>query len=155
YYYSAFFSRRAKAFDIEAMAGGKDRIQIAIRDLQNKVQMKTSTNKDQDVLNCLQLVLEASARGVKFKQIDINNSAAYDFIVNKEDNSLLIPFSALDSLGGATAESIVEERNKKPFTSKKDVLNRTKINSTQLDKLDELGAFGDLADDEDNSFGLF
>ena len=155
YYYSAFFSRRAKAFDIEAMAGGKERIALAIRDLQNKVQMKTATNKDQDVLNCLQLALEASARGVKFKQIDINSSAAYDFLVSSEDNSLLIPFSALDTLGGATAESIVAERERRPFASKRDVLNRTKINSSQLDKLSELGSLGDLPDDEDNSFGLF
>ena len=154
YYYSAFFSRRAKAFDIEAMAGGKDRINLAIKDIQNKIKLKTATNKDNDVLPCLQLALEASARGVKFKQIDINTSAAYDFIVSKEDNSLLIPFSALNSLGGATAESIVEERNKKPFTSKKDVLNRTKINSTQLDKLEELGSLGDLPK-EDNIFNLF
>ena len=155
YYYSAFFSRRAKAFDIEAMAGGKDAILQAIKDIQVKIQTKSATNKDTDVLNCLQLALEASARGVKFKQIDIKSSAAYDFIVNKEDNSLLIPFSALDSLGGATAESIVEARSEKEFTSKRDVLRRTKINATQLDKLSDLGSFEGLADEDTDSYGLF
>ena len=155
YYYSGFFSRRAKAFDIEAMANGKGAIMAAIKELQAKVKMKTATNKDTDTLNCLQLALEAAARGVRFKQIDIEKSAAYDFVVDKEDNSLLIPFSALDSLGGATAESIVEEREKKPFTSKKDVLKRTKINATQLDKLDELGSFGNLPEEDSTSYGLF
>ena len=155
YYYSGFFSRRAKAFDIEAMANGKGAILAAIKEIQAKVKMKSASNKDTDTLNCLQLALEASARGVKFKQIDIQKSAAYDFLVDKDDNSLLIPFSALDTLGGATAESIVEEREKKPFTSKKDILKRTKINATQLDKLDELGSFGDLPDDDSAHYGLF
>ena len=155
YYYSAFFSRRAKAFDIEAMAGGKVNIELAIRDLQAKVQAKTATNKDLDTLNCLQLALEAVARGVRFKQIDIHTSAAYDFLVDVNENSLLIPFSALDTLGGATAESIVEERNKKMFTSKADVLKRTKINATQVGKLDELGSFGDLPSEDSKNYGLF
>ena len=154
YYYSAFFSRRAKAFDIEAMAGGKETILQTIKELQAKVELKTATNKDLDVINCLQLALEAAARGVRFKQIDIYKSAAYDFLVDKEDNSLLLPFSSLDSLGGATAESIVQAREERMFTSKKDVLRRTKINATQLDKLSNLGSFGNLPDD-DKEIGLF
>ena len=60
---------------------------------------------------------------------------------------------ALDSLGESIAKSIVEARNEAPFTSKKDVLKRTKLNSTQFEKMNQMGVFGDLP--EDSQVGLF
>ena len=62
--------------------------------------------------------------------------------------SLLIPFGALDSLGASIANSIVEARNEHEFTSKKDVLKRTKMNATQFEKMNLMGVFDGLPEDD-------
>mgnify|MGYP003297533180 CR=1 FL=1 len=45
--------------------------------------------------------------------------------------SLYLPFVAVDSLGETVAKSIVEARNHRPFSSKKDFELRTSINKKQ------------------------
>ena len=121
--------------------------------LKEKIDSKIATPKDEDVYNTLLLAIEYCARGFSFEQIDINRSLARDFEIMDDKKTLLIPFSALDSLGESIAKSIVEAREQKMFTSKRDVLNRTKLNSTQFERLNLLGAFGDLP--EDDQIGLF
>ncbi len=70
-------------------------------------------------------------RGFAIKNVDINLSQIKDFIII--DNKYLIPpFSVIDGLGDAVAESIVEARNIKKFSSKEDLLRRTKISKTHL-----------------------
>ena len=49
------------------------------------------------------------------------------------------------------AKSIVEARNVRPFSSKKDVERRTAINKTQFAKLTLLGVFDDLPDDDETT----
>ena len=93
------------------------------------------------------------SRGYTFKQIDINASDATNFLIDEDKHSLLIPFSALDSLGESIAKSIVEARNETPFKSKRDILNRTKLNATQFEKLNSMGVFNDLP--EESQIGLF
>ena len=155
-YYSGFFSKRAKAYDVEIMAGGYDSILSKIKEL-TAVDEKTNKKKElsvkeSDLYNSLLLALEMTARGFKFRQIDIAKSHAVDFIVEGDD-TLLIPFVAMDALGESTARSITDARDKYAFTSKKDVVRRTRINSTLLENLSRLGAFGDLPDDD--QIGLF
>ena len=47
--------------------------------------------------------------------------------------------------------SVVEARKERPFTSKKDVEKRTKLNKTTFNKLLRLGVLDSLVDDEINS----
>ena len=148
YYYAAYFSRRANAFDIVALVGGERAINKRLLELKDKQERKTATNKDIDTFQALLLALEMVARGFSFKQINIKTSDWRDFLVDKESNSLLIPFSAMDSLGASTAQSVVEAREQEAFTSKRDVITRTKINATVFEKLDALGVFKDLPDDD-------
>ena len=153
FYYAGFFSRRADAFDVEAMAGGFAAIKAKLTELEEKKRTKLATTKEEDTYDTLLLAIEMVARGFKFIQMDINESDAINFKVSKDRKSLLIPFGALDSLGESIARSIVEAREQAPFTSKKDVLNRTKLNSTQFEKMNQMGVFGDLP--EDSQVGLF
>ena len=154
FYYAAFLSRRAKAYDVSAMTLSKEGIKNRIKELQDLIERREQTKKDEDTLACLKVVLEAVARGIKFKMIDINHSSANEFIIDMNDNSLLIPFSALDSLGEATAISVEEARRERPFSSKKDVLIRTKLNHSQFERLEELGAFSGLSDEDDTKLNL-
>ena len=51
-------------------------------------------------------------------------------------------------IGETVAQSIVEARNHRPFSSKKDFELRTSINKKQYANLIKLEAFGDLVDDD-------
>ena len=153
YYYSGFFSRRASAFDVEAMASGFEAIKAKLVELDIKIKNHTASAKEEDTFAALLLAIEMVARGMKFKQMNINDSEAINFKVLDDKKSLLIPFGALDSLGPSIAYSIVEARNEHPFTSKQDVLKRTKLNATQFERMNAMGVFDGLPDDD--QIGLF
>lgn len=73
-YYATFFSIRVVDFDIETMIKGYDAIKQKIEDLENKgFEM---TKKEEDVLESLKIALEATARGIKFSNLDLNKSDA-------------------------------------------------------------------------------
>lgn len=154
-FYSAYFSKRAKAYDVKAFSGGSALIKQRIRELS---QTKEKTAKTEDLITSLGVALECVARGIKFLPVDIMKSDATIFIVEGTltDGNLRMPFTAFDGLGESAAIDIVKKREEKIFTSKKDVLTRTKLNQTLFEKFDEMGAFGNLPDeDPEESVGLF
>src|SRR5690606_4804284 len=151
YYYAAYFSRRAIQFDVATMASGFNSIKLKVKELEDKIAARKATNKEGDLYTCLLLALEMTARGYTFKQVDIFKSEARDFLI--EGNSLRMPFSAIESLGENTARSITEAREEAEFTSIRDVLNRTKINTTLYERMLQFGSFGNLP--EDDQIGLF
>ncbi|MFA6627795.1 MAG: PolC-type DNA polymerase III, partial [Bacilli bacterium] len=153
FYYAAYFSRRTDAFDVVAMAGGYQDLVNRVRELDNKIKSKRASIKETDIHYSLLLALEMTARGFHFVQMDIARSNATHFKVSNNRQALLIPFNALDSLGETTAQSIVDARDESPFTSKRDVMRRTKLNSTQFERMDQMGVFGNLP--EDDQIGLF
>ena len=149
YYYAAYFSKRAKEFDAEAFAAGKNAIRNRIIEIENKIQKRQDvTNKEIDLLDELRIALEMTLRGYTFKQIDINISDATNLVISEDKKSLYLPFVAVDSLGETVAKSIVEARNNRPFSSKKDFELRTSVNKKQYANLIKLEAFGDLIDDD-------
>ena len=85
--------------------------------------------------------------------MNIFESEAINFKVLDDKKTLLIPFGALDSLGPSIAHSIVEARKEHQFTSKQDVMRRTKLNATQFEKMNSMGVFDGLP--EDDQIGLF
>jgi DNA polymerase-3 subunit alpha (Gram-positive type) len=87
-----------------------------------------------------------TARGYRFKQIDLEKSNWRDFLI--EDNSLIIPFIAVDSLGESTAKSIVEAREESSFTSIKDLSRRTRLSNTLIERFNRLGILKNLPEDD-------
>lgn len=139
-YYATYFSTRFEDFDIEVMMKGYDAIRAKIIEIQSKGY--DATNKDQAVLETLKLSLEATARGFKFGNLDINKSDSKNFLIDEKDDHILIPpFKTLDGLGEAVANKIIEERNQKAFYSVEDFQNRGKVNATTIEKLRSLGLF--------------
>ena len=151
YYYAVYFSVRAKEYDAEIFALGKNAIRNKIQEIEKKIQNHDVTNKEENLLDELRIALEMVLRGYRFKQIDINKSLATDFVISEDKESLYLPFVTVPNLGEAVAKSIVEARNVRPFTSKKDVERRTSINKTQFAKLQMLGVFDELPDDDENT----
>ena len=158
-FYSGFFSKRVDIFEIKTMCSDANTIRNRVLDLrEGKIdeEENLSDNKAGDILDTLKVALEMVSRGLRFKMVDINNSLATEFKIVEEENALLCPFVAIDGLGRAVAEQIVSEREKTPFKSIKDVLDRSRINQTLAEVMKKYGCFGDLeAEVEEESFDLF
>ncbi|WP_412032170.1 PolC-type DNA polymerase III [Malacoplasma muris] len=155
HFYSSFLTIRRDCFDLETILEGKNAINNKLVDIKNRMNNpKTKAlvkNKEIDLIQIYEIVLEMLARGFSIKNIDLNKSLENEFLV--EGNSLIAPFSTIDGLGESVAKSIVEARNQQPFTSKEDLLNRTKITKTHFKKFTDLGVISHL--EEDSQMTLF
>ena len=150
-FYSAFFSIRASQFEPEIMMAGVDQINRRIMEIS---EMKKTTVKDEDLLTMYQVALEMLKRNFKFLPVDINKSHATDFLI--EGDALRLPFISIPGLGESVAIDILNRRNERPFSSIKDVNNRTKLNKTLFEKMLKLNAFKDLKEEDDvTETGLF
>ena len=112
------------------------------------------TNKELQLLTTLEVALEMTLRGYRFSQLNINSSPAVEFLPDpNDDKQLMIPFVAMDGLGGNVAQSIVKAREENPFLSLEDVQARTGLNSTLLNQMKKLNAVDGLSDT--NQISLF
>lgn len=150
-YYATYFSTRFDDFELETMIKGYDAIKTRMNEIINKGY--NATNKETSVLETLKLCLEATARGFKFGNIDIEKSDGRNFILADDGITLICPFRTLDGLGDSVANKIIEERNIKPFYSVEDFSIRGHVNATTVDKLRALGIFGSLP--ETSQLSLF
>ena len=145
-YYATFFSVRSKQYDIFAMIKGRDAIINRLDELKLKSKSKTDklSPKEADQIVTLQIALEMVQRGFKFSNIDLYKSDVSDFIVDHEHNALIPPFTTLDGLGENNAISVLEARKDGQFFSKEDLLRRTKLTTTNVSDLSELGVLKGL-----------
>lgn len=149
YYYAAYFSKRAKEFDPEIFAAGKNAIRNKINEIETKISKKEDvTNKEIDLLAVLYIALEMVLRGYSFRQIDVKKSEATDFVIAEDKESLYLPFISVESLGETVAQSIVDARNKHEFTSITDFEIRTSVNKKQYARLKTLGVFDELPEND-------
>ncbi len=151
-YYCTYFSTRFTDFDAEVMVKGYDAIKAKIVEIQSKGY--DATNKEASLLETLKLSLEATARGIKFKMIDIKKSEGKNFVIDdEEENALILPFASLDGLGDAVATKIMEERQLKQFYSIEDFSNRGKVNQSTIEKMRSMGIFNGMP--ETSQLSLF
>ena len=150
YFYSSWLTTKATDIDVESMIGGYDAIRRRLEDIITKGY--EATNKEAGEGESLKVALEATARGIKFLNVDLYESEATIWKV-KNDTEIYPPFSAIAGLGETVAKKIVEEREKAPFISKEDLQNRGKVSGTLLEKMNEMGVLKDLPDS--NQLSLF
>jgi DNA polymerase-3 subunit alpha (Gram-positive type) len=150
-YYATYFSTRFDDFDIDVMIKGYDDIKKRMFEIQSKGY--DATNKESSILETLKLCLEATARGFRFGNIDIEKSDGKNFVLDSDGKTLICPFKTLDGLGDSVANKIIEERNKQPFISIEDLQNRGKISNTIIDKLRTLNVLEGLP--ETSQLSLF
>ena len=150
YYYASWLTSKATDFDVETMIKGYEAIKERIIEIQNKGY--EATNKEQGILECLKVCLEATARGIKFLPIDLYDSQASVWGVNS-DNAIRPPFSSVDGLGETVANNIAIEREKGKFISIEDLQNRGKVSQTLIDKLRLMGVLEGMP--ESSQLSLF
>ena len=150
YFYASWYSSKATDVDVESMIKGYTSIKARIEDIQAKGY--EATNKENGQAESLKVALEATARGIKFLNVDLYESDATVWIA-KNDTEIYPPFNAIDGLGDTVAKNIVAERQKGKFISIEDVQKRAKISQTLIDKMKEMGILKDLPDS--NQLSLF
>jgi DNA polymerase-3 subunit alpha (Gram-positive type) len=133
------------------MQGGEYAIEKRMNDIDEAG--NKASDVDKRLYTVLEVALEMVKRGYHFEPVSILESDARDFVLCKNGSALRLPFIALDGLGMKVAESIVEARNEKDFSSREDVKDRTRVSGSLFNKLDALGAFGDLP--ESGQINLF
>ena len=148
--YAAQFSAEYDDFDIEAMIKGYETVKQRIIEINEKGY--DATNKESSVLECLKVALEALARNIKFKPVDLYKSHYHDFVID-DDGNLIPPFRSIDGLGEVVAKNIVLEREKREFISIEDLQKRAKLSSTLIEKLRSMGILDGM--DESSQLTLF
>jgi len=151
-YYAAYFSVRCDQFDVSVMIKGHEAIKDKVKELRAAISSKTNASTDGELHETMELALEMTARGYKFNNISLEHSDATRFVIDKEHNALYPPFITLKGLGEAAAQSVVEARNEKPFISKNDLSNRTRLTQTNIKNLEELGALDSLDSSDQLAF---
>ena len=157
-YYATYFTTRSDVFDIHTILKGPEAIKETLQNYESrryKYGEDKLSNKEADLIPIFEIALEAIARGFTFANIDLNRSQANEWIIDNESKTLIPPFSSLDGLGTAVAESIVRARKDGEFTSIEDLKNRSSINKTSIEHLKELGVLKHLSNTNQISFDLF
>ena len=150
YFYASWLSSKATDVDVEAMIGGYNKIRNRIIEIQNKGY--EATNKENGQVESLKVCLEASARGIKFLNVDLYKSDAIVWNV-VSDTEIYPPFNSIDGLGDTVAYNIVEEREKQKFLSIEDLQKRAKISGTLIEKLRMMKILDGM--DESSQLSLF
>ncbi len=141
-YYAAFFSIRAKAFSYESMCQGPEHLEMRMKEVRTRLENKTASKKDEDLLRDMRIVQEMYARGFEFMPLDIFKAKARDFQVI--DGKIMPSFTSIDGLGETVADQMEAAMKGGEFLSRQDFKERTKANQSITDTMYELGLLGDL-----------
>jgi DNA polymerase-3 subunit alpha (Gram-positive type) len=139
-YYTAFFSIRASAFNYELMCLGREKLEYYMADYRKR--SNELSKKEQDTLKDMKIVQEMYARGFEFLPIDIYVAKAHHFQII--DGKLMPALSTIDGLGDKAADAVVDAAKDGKFLSQDDFRQRTKVSSTVIDTMADLGILSHL-----------
>lgn len=143
-FYAASFSVRTDDFDADIICKGLEEVRWQINNI--KAMGNDATEKDKKFMIILELAQEMYVRGYEMTRISLERSKALEFDVI--DGQLVPPFAALQGLGQAQAENIVEARNVAPFRSIEDLSNRAKVGKSMLETLQNHGVLAGLPESD-------
>ena len=148
-YYAAFFSIRADAFDSDIMCHGVEKVKNKMKAIE--LMGNNATQKDKDIYQVLEIVLEMYERGLTFLPIDLYKSHATKFIV--EEDGIRPPLNSIPGLGTVAAEGIDEAKKEGQFMSIEDMRLKSRIGKTVVELLDKAGCLKGMS--QSNQMSLF
>ncbi|REK67282.1 MAG: PolC-type DNA polymerase III [Cohnella sp.] len=148
-FYATYYSVRAADFDVDLFCQGYDAILKTLTEIEAKGFQ--ATPKEKNMISILEMGLEMTARGFRFKPIDLYRSDATRFII--DGDALIPPFSAIAGIGENAARNIVAAREEGEFLSVEDFQQRSKASKTIVEVLAGMGCFRGLP--ESNQLSLF
>lgn len=139
-FYASFFTIRSLgAFDCKYIATSDAQIiESRIEELKQLKEDKALTQQEEDKIPYLEVALEMINRGFKFVKPDVNKSHAKEFLTDYENNSLIIPFIAMNGVGESSAVQVFKERLNSPYIDLDDLKKRGKADKKFIEGLKEL-----------------
>ncbi|WP_019227176.1 DNA polymerase III subunit alpha [Sedimentibacter sp. B4] len=148
-YYAAYFSIRAKAFDAEFMINGKEVVKEKLKEID--ALGNDASNKDKDMYDDLELVLEMYERGYKFLPIDLYKSHATQFQL--EEGGIRPPLNSISGMGTVAAEGIFNAAHgEEELKSIDDLRKSAKIGNAAIELLKKFGCLKGLPESDQLSF---
>jgi DNA polymerase-3 subunit alpha (Gram-positive type) len=148
-YYAAYFSIRAKAFDAEFMINGKEVVKDKLKEID--ALGNDASNKDKDMYDDLELVLEMYERGYKFLPIDLYKSHATQFKL--EEDGIRPPLNSISGMGTVAAEGIYNAAHgEEELKSIDDLRKSAKIGNAAIELLKKFGCLKGLPESDQLSF---
>jgi DNA polymerase III subunit alpha, Gram-positive type len=156
-YYATYFTLRSKQYDYELMRSDAKTIyqQLQRYKHQKNDLKKKLTPKEADLEVTLMNVLEMKERGLTILPLDLQKSEAERFVIDEARGGLIPPFTVIDGIGLSAAQSLVVARAERPFMSVKDIQARSKLSSTNIEKLKKFGVLNTLEAEETVSLFSF
>lgn len=148
-YYAAYFSIRAKAFDAKYMINGKEVVKEKMKEID--AQGNEAANRDKDMYDDLELVLEMYERGFRFLPIDLYKSKSDKFVV--ESDGIRPPFNSISGLGTVAAEGIYNAvHSEESIKSIDDLRKKAKIGNASIELLKKFNCLTGLPESDQLSF---
>lgn len=155
-YYIQYLTLRCDAYDIQIMSKGLEAIRLEMERIRRMMDSRDPnlSNKDKALYTTLEICEEMYARGYSIENVNLYESLSTRFKQSPTNPKAVIPpFVVVDSLGESVADTIIEARESADFLSKEDLMQRTKISKTLLQKFEEMGIVSQLNDT--NQLSLF
>ena len=143
-FYAAYFTIRAEDFDPAAVIRGEAGINAVISELDSKG--NGASHKEKAMIGVMETAREMVLRGFSFLPIDLYRSHASEFLI--VEKGLLPPLAALPGLGTAAAQSIVDSRADRPFSSQDDLRIRGHVSKTIIELLRQQGCLDSLPESD-------
>jgi DNA polymerase-3 subunit alpha (Gram-positive type) len=137
-FYATYFTARPDGFDSALVMKSKEEVKKYMDALKKQ---ENTTQKDDDVYSCLQVVYEMYARSVYFLPINVFKSTPTSFV--PENGKIRLPFIALNGLGETVAQNICDAV-KSGVSTVEDLKNHAGISKSLIDTLRENGCISGL-----------
>ncbi len=156
-YYATYLTTRSDNTEIEIFIKSKDEITERLKYLSANRFVRGAgalSNKEKALISTYEIIEEMISRGFSIRNISLEKSEVSDWIIAEDKKSLYPPFTAIDGLGLSAAKSVVKARNEGKFTSIKNLMNRTSLKKTSMQKLKNIGVLKELDETDQISFDL-
>ena len=148
-FYATYFTTKVEDFDINLCTQGIEAVKKRMREIEELG--SDATAKEHNQYTILEVVVEMYARNIEFLKVDLYKSHATEFQI-AEKGKILPPMVSLQGMGQSAAESIVRERENGEFLSKEDLIKRTRISKSVVEKLTEHGTLENMSEKNQVSF---
>jgi len=138
-FYSAVLSKHTENIEADIVVKGKK----AVKDRLTAIAVKQdATPKERGVYDALMIVYEMQLRGIELLPAFYKSSDSVRYVI--EGGNLRLPYSAVDGCGEKAARQIAEVIASGDFICIDDIQKKSGLNKTVLEKLTQIGFFGDL-----------
>ena len=146
-FYAATLTKHTENIDIDVVLRGADTVRAKVKELQARSRELKSTHKELGIkekgtLDALMLVNEMMSRGIGVLPVDAKKSGAATYTI--EDGNLRLPYLAIAGCGSNAAFKLKEVINVGTYMCIDDIQQQSGLNSTVIDKMREMGVFGDI-----------